>query len=327
MCYAISTKGLTKRYGALVAAEDVTLEVANAEIFGLLGPNGSGKTTIIKMLTGLTQPTAGTIRIFGQDLSKHPVRIKRRIGHVYGNMAFYPELTAVDNLRFFGQFYGFSRRQLSERIEDMLHFSDLWGERTKPVGAYSQGMKQRLGIAKAMLHDPDIIYFDEATNGIDVEGVRDIRARVLQLRSRGKTVFIASHLLDQIELLCDRIALLREGQLLCAAEVGGFKSCGDLKLFKYHVHLAQPIACPQGVRTEVCYLGDSSVVLSEVDLESHLSSVYDAAMIERVEPTLEEACLWLLKGERSPAGLHKALQACILRHRSAPSYGKMPRRL
>ena len=210
----IEAKGLVKRYRGVAAVDGVSFDVPGSSTFGLLGPNGAGKTTIIKMLTGLARPTVGSIRMFGLNLAKRPNAIKQRIGHVYAGMAFYPELSGYENLKFFGRFYKLYQRDLNRRVKEMLRFVGLWDEGKKVVGAYSNGMRQRLGIAKALVHDPDVLLFDEATNGVDIEGTDDIHELMFELRVQGKTAVVTSHRLDEIELLCDDIAILNEGKIV-----------------------------------------------------------------------------------------------------------------
>ena len=221
--YPIVVEELTKVYGHRAVVDRVSLSTEPAQIHGLLGPNGAGKTTLIKMLVGLTRPTHGSIRIFGDELARHPNRIKQQIGHVYANMAFYRHLNALENLKFFGQLYRLRRARLRERIEETLRFVDLWDERTKRVGAYSQGMTQRLGVAKALLHDPRILLFDEAMAGIDVEGRCAIRGMITELRDAGKTIILATHELYEADEVCDRIALLFRGTLVAYDTPAGLK--------------------------------------------------------------------------------------------------------
>ena len=298
--HPIEVAGLTKVYDHRSVVEKVSFSVNDAEIFGLLGPNGAGKTTIINMLTGLTRPTSGAIRMLGKELSRTPIEIKRRIGHVYASMAFYSHLTGLQNLQFFGSFYGFARKELNQRIEEALRFVDLWDERKKRAGAYSQGMKQRLGIAKALLHDPQILFFDEATNGIDVKGTNRIRGYLYDLRSQGKTIFVSSHQLDEIELICDRIGLLDEGKLLVLGEPPTIKESLRGVLYKYRIYTSESIEGLNNLAVETRFLGDSHLVIAGRDIIDELSQRFGAGIVEEVEPTLEEAFLWLLGNHHAP---------------------------
>ena len=291
---ALQAVELTKIYGETPVVDRVSFEVSSSEIFGLLGPNGAGKTTTIKILAGLIRPTSGGIRVLGEDLTRAPATLRRHLGHVYAGMSFYPQLSGAENLRFFGQFYGLGRRSLRERIEQMLEFAGLAAEPRKPVGTYSQGMKQRLGVAKALLHDPEVLLFDEAAAGIDVEGANRLRGLVYSLRAQGKTILTASHGLDEIELICDRIGLLDGGKLLVLGSPQEIKSRLKGILYKFLIHIPHPIRPSDLSATRTWFLGDSSVVIADRDVSSSLRREYGTSVIERVEPTLEEAFLWIL---------------------------------
>ena len=295
----IEAVGLVKTYGATDAVRDVSFTVSRSTTFGLLGPNGAGKTTIIKMLTGLARATAGSIRFFGIDFAKRPIAIKRRIGHVYAGMAFYPELNGPENLRFFGRFYGLGRRDLNARIERTLRFVELWDERRKPVGAYSNGMRQRLGIAKALVHDPDVLLFDEATNGVDVEGTSDLRELMFDLRVQGKTAVVTSHRLDEIELLCDEIAILDKGRIVERGSPDDIRDGLRDVLFKFVVHRPDPIQGDwEHPAATVRYTRNANVVVSDKDVSDELRARFGDDAVERVEPTFEEACVWILRHEK-----------------------------
>ncbi len=292
----IEARGLVKRYRGVAAVDNVSFDVLRSSMFGLLGPNGAGKTTMVKMLTGLARPLAGTIRVFGLDLAKRPNAVKRRIGHVYAGMAFFPALTGYENLKFFGRFYDLSRRELRKRIEETLHFVGLSDEQKKTVGAYSNGMRQRLGIAKALIHDPDLLLFDEATNGVDVEGTNDILELLFDLRVRGKTAVITSHRLDEIELLCDDIAILDKGRIVGMGSPAEIQAGLRGLLFKYLIHRAEPISAEWAHPTaKIRFIGNANVVLSDEDLLGNLSDCYGTENVETVPPTFEEACLWILR--------------------------------
>jgi len=297
----VHAEGLGKQYGASRVVDNVSLRVHRSSIFGLLGPNGAGKTTIVKMLTGLTRPTSGTIRIAGHRMTGAAVNAKRALGHVYSNMAFYRHLNAVENLRFFGGFYRLGAGRLAERIADTLEFVDLWQERKKRVGAYSSGMRQRLGIAKALLHDPAVLLFDEATNGLDIEGRDDICELMFELRVRGKTSLVTSHRLDEIELLCDEIGILDKGKLIEQGSPSEIQGSLDGVLFKYVVRTDQPIDVEDvpGIAS-VRFLGQRNVVLSGQPLRDVLGQRFGADSVEEVRPTFEEACLWILRHRPNP---------------------------
>lgn len=299
----VHVDGLTKEYEGVAVVDGVSFEIGRSCIFGLLGPNGAGKTSIVRMLMGLVPPTRGRIAILGTDFTRHPSSIKRRIGHVGSNMAFYNQLTGPQNLRFFGAFYGMRRSRLRARIEDVLRFVGLWEERSKPVGCFSTGMKQRLAIAKALLHDPEILLLDEATNGVDVEGARDIRELLYELRAEGRTSLVASHRLDEIELLCDRIALLDKGRLIEEGGPAAIRASLHGLLFKYVVKT--DTRDPRWDVEPVWHahrISDGYAILATADMSQLLAKWHGDEQIELLSPTFEEGRLWLLEKERLRIG-------------------------
>jgi len=210
-------------------------------------------------------------------------------------------MSALDNLMFLGRLYGLRRKRLKDRVRETLDFVELWDERKKKVGAYSQGMKQRLGIARALIHEPRILLFDEATNGIDVQGVNDIRNMVYQLRSENKTILIASHQLGEIELVSDSIGLLKSGTLMAIGTPHDIKESLRGILYKYAIRIPQPI---QDFGVEVVerrFVKDSNVVLANAPIEAELAERFGADLVEALDPTLEEAFLWMLGTDHNVA--------------------------
>ena len=210
----IETRGLTKRFGTVTAVTDLSLEVPRGGVFGLLGPNGSGKTTTMVMLLGLVQPTEGSYKVLGHDGS--PVEVLRRIGAIVETPAFYPYLTGRANLRYF---QGIGRRGAPREIERLLEQVDLATAADRKYATYSLGMKQRLGVAYALLGAPDLMFLDEPTNGLDPSGMAEMRALIRELGAGGRTVILSSHLLNEVELLCDRVAVLSRGRLIAQGRV------------------------------------------------------------------------------------------------------------
>jgi ABC-2 type transport system ATP-binding protein len=211
----ITTNRLTKVFGRLVAVNDLHLEVMRGDVFGFLGPNGSGKTTTIRMLLGLIQPTAGRAVIFGMDTSTHMPAILPHIGAIVETPVFYPYLSAVDNLRVIAAASGMvSGRANQYRIDEVLDLVELRAQAKMVYRKYSLGMKQRLGIAAALLTDPELVLLDEPTNGLDPAGMFEIRQLIHHLASLGKTIFISSHLLNEVQQVCNRVAILQKGNLI-----------------------------------------------------------------------------------------------------------------
>jgi ABC-2 type transport system ATP-binding protein len=210
----VSARGLVKVYGELVAVDHVDLTVEKGDVFGYLGPNGAGKTTSLRMLLGLIRPTEGSIRLFGRD--PHVVGAKALdgvAGFVEGP-TFYPYLTARRNLRLLAAYDDGDLRSKRSRIEELLELVELRDRGDDKVGGYSHGMRQRLGIAAALLRDPKLLLLDEPTTGLDPAGMRDMRDLVRRLASDGITVLLSSHLLGEVEELCNRVAIIRKGRIV-----------------------------------------------------------------------------------------------------------------
>lgn len=213
--FAIVTEHLTKRYRQRTAVDDLNLEVRQGEIFGFLGPNGAGKTTTISMLLGLVRPTAGRAVVMGYDVAQEPEQALRHVGAMVETPAFYPYLSARDNLRVLALAGSLPKR----RVDEVLALVDLASRATDTFKSYSQGMKQRLGIAAALLHDPQLIILDEPTNGLDPAGQAEIRDLIRALAQSGCTIFLCSHMLHDVEQLCERVAILKQGRLITQGRV------------------------------------------------------------------------------------------------------------
>jgi ABC-2 type transport system ATP-binding protein len=211
---AITASRLTRTHGDLLAVDHVSFEVEQGEVFGYLGPNGAGKTTTIKMLTGLLRPTEGTAQVNGYDISRDLHKVKRSIGVVPEVSNVYGELTAWDNLAFAGDLYGVPPRERDGRAETLLAQFDLYDRRQSKVKAYSRGMRRRLTIAMALIHNPDILFLDEPTTALDARSAIFVRDLIRQLRDDGITVFLTTHYIEEADQLCDRVAIINEGQIV-----------------------------------------------------------------------------------------------------------------
>ncbi len=210
----IETTDLTKRYGEVVAVDHLTLKVPRGGVFGFLGPNGSGKTTTMGMLLGLVHPTSGEARIFG-DPARHPATLKR-VGAMVETPTFYPYLSGRANLLYF---QGIGRRGAPADVDRLLDLVDLGKRAGSKYATYSLGMKQRLGIACALLGDPELVFLDEPTNGLDPAGVVEVRELIRDLGKGGRTVVLSSHLLSETELVCDNVAVLSRGKLIAQGSI------------------------------------------------------------------------------------------------------------
>jgi ABC-2 type transport system ATP-binding protein len=214
---AVEIRGLRKVYGRSVAVDDLTLDVRQGEIFGFLGPNGAGKTTAVKMLMGLVRPTSGSARLLGRPLGDREA--KRRIGFLPELFRFHDWLTGAELLEVHGKLYGMSRRQRRQRIPEVLELVGLTGRASDPLRSYSKGMQQRAGLAQALLNDPLVVFLDEPTSALDPLGRLDVRNVIRSLRDRGTTVFLNSHLLSEVEMVCDRVAIINRGRVAAVGPV------------------------------------------------------------------------------------------------------------
>jgi ABC-2 type transport system ATP-binding protein len=216
----IETIGLTKRYGAQLAVNDLNLGVARGEVFGFLGPNGAGKTTTILMLLGLSEPTAGSARVCGFDPTRQALEVKRRAGYLPENVGFYDDMTALQNLEYVGRLNGIGGAALEKKMDEVLAQVGLLAEARKRVGAYSRGMRQRLGIAEVLLKDPEVIFLDEPTLGLDPDGTQRMLELIRSLaQERRITVFFSSHLLDQVQRMSDRVGIMLKGRLVALGPI------------------------------------------------------------------------------------------------------------
>lgn len=204
--WAIETVGLRKAFGSRLAVEDLTLQVPRGEVLAFLGPNGAGKTTTTRMLAGMIAPSGGQATVYSMDVNRQPELLHERIGLLTETPGFYEWMSAHDNLLFFARFYPIPAQ---ESVDRLLRSMGLWDRRNDRVGSFSKGMKQRLALARALLHAPEVLFLDEPTAGLDPEAARDVRALIGQLQEEGRTIFLCSHNLEEAEELADRIALFR----------------------------------------------------------------------------------------------------------------------
>ncbi|MBK5107131.1 MAG: ABC transporter ATP-binding protein [Anaerolineales bacterium] len=212
MANTISTQALRKEFGEKTAVADLTLDVERGEVFGFLGPNGAGKTTAVKMLLGLISPTSGNGEVLGAPLGDH--RSREKVGFLPEHFRFHDWLTAEEFLRLHGNLYKIPSPILTTRIGELLELVGLENHREKKLRAFSKGMLQRIGLAQALLNEPDLVFLDEPTSGLDPVGRRLVRDIIRDLRERGTTVFLNSHMLSEVEITCDRVAFIRQGEVL-----------------------------------------------------------------------------------------------------------------
>jgi ABC-2 type transport system ATP-binding protein len=212
----VEVRGLVKRFGALAAVDDVSFEIEEGEVFGLLGPNGAGKTTTISMISCLIEPTDGRITVNGHDVARESMAVRSSLGVVPQEVALYPTLTAAENLQFWGRMYGLRGAELKHAVESALELAGLADRARERVEKYAGGMKRRINIAAGILHGPKVLLMDEPTVGIDPQSRNHILETVKDLNDSGMTVLYTSHYMEEVEYLCDRIAIMDHGKIIAS---------------------------------------------------------------------------------------------------------------
>lgn len=210
----IEVKNLTKYYDGFLAVDHINFEVKKGEIFGFLGPNGAGKTTTIRILTGILKPDEGTALVSGYDVLKNPLEVKQCLGVVPEVSNAYVDLTAWENLILMGELYGVPKKEREENAVELLKDFGLYDVRKKPVKEFSKGMKQKLLLCMALINNPEILFLDEPTSGLDVESARLMREKIRQLNRAGKTIFLSTHNMEEVNQLCHRIAIINHGKIV-----------------------------------------------------------------------------------------------------------------
>lgn len=278
--YAIEVNGLTKYYshGKIKALEDVALQVNRGIIFSLLGPNGAGKTTLIKLLLGIAYPGRGSAKILGMDISDYKSHYK--IGYLAENHKFPDFLTPRQVLNYFGKMAGLKQNQLDERTDRLLDTVGLSDWKNIKIKKFSKGMMQRVGIAQALINDPELLFFDEPTDGVDPVGRREIRDLLQKLRDQGKTIFLNSHLLSEVERISDEIAILKNGKLLEKGSVQDFISVNE----QYQIYLNHKQEKMEAIcnTLQIQVMADKDFSLVKVNDESHLNQLIDELRKNRV---------------------------------------------
>ena len=211
---AIVVEDLSKSFGGLRAVDRISFDVRRGEIFGFLGPNGAGKTTTVRMLTGIIKPDAGRATVLGYDVVEEPLRVKERIGVLPEVANPYPDLSAWRNVMLAASLHGVPRKEAEQRAKALLKEFGIYERRKSKVKTFSKGMKQRLMLCIALVSDPEILFLDEPTSGLDVQSARMIRQKILELQKEGKTVFLTSHNMQEVDMLCDRIGIINRGRIV-----------------------------------------------------------------------------------------------------------------
>jgi ABC-2 type transport system ATP-binding protein len=307
-----TTKGFLRRTKTqVVAVKDVSFEVDYGELFGIVGPNGAGKTTTIKMLTTMLIPTSGKAIILGHDNQKEVVKIRQRIGIVLGGeRGLYTRVSAVDNLRYFADLYGVPSKVRDKRVKELLEFMGLWGRAHDRVETFSKGMKQRLHLARGLINDPEIIFLDEPTVGLDPEISIETRNMIRDLVKKGKTILLTTHYMFEADELCNRVAVIRNGEIVALDTPSGLKkyvkdtTVVEVEGFgiteKEVAHFKEiadvlSVSADLGENKQVLKIQTpkGSEIIAEVQQILRNSRIYD---IKIKEPTLEDAYLRLVTG-------------------------------
>ena len=310
--YRTTTGTLRRHRLEIEAVRGISLQVEPGELFGLLGPNGAGKTTTIRVLCTLLLPTSGKVRVRGIDVVDHPGEVRRQIGYVFGgDRGLYDRLSAVDNLRYFADLYGLDPRQQRRRIEAVLELVGLKGRGRERVEGFSRGMRQRLHLARGLLHDPPVLFFDEPTIGVDPVGAREVRQVISDLAKSGKTILLTTHYMFEADSLCDRIAVIAKGKIVAegtpqelkaGVRVGAVVEIEAYGVPELTVQRIRDLPEVDSVSTEVREQAQLLTVQAQEgsQLTGRLLQLLEGVRVERIaarEPTLEDAYVALVTGE------------------------------
>jgi ABC-2 type transport system ATP-binding protein len=304
----IETKGLTKYYGNLGALVDLDLEIKSGDIFGFIGPNGAGKTTTMRILSTLLEPTRGKALIDGLNVTKHGKKVRRRVGYMPDFMGVYDDLKVFEYLEFFAAAFGIERRKRKSIVEGVLELTDLKSKRAAAVDSLSRGMQQRLGVARVLIHDPKVLILDEPASGLDPRARIEIRELLRELRRMGKTIMISSHILSELEEICDHVGIIEHGRLVFSGTMDeirprlGLQSKVRVKVVSNHDKAVELLSVLPEIR-QVQMLTDHIVVTFQDGKEGDgivartlVKGGIDIISLEPEQLKLDDAFLQLTKG-------------------------------
>ncbi|WP_424357332.1 ATP-binding cassette domain-containing protein [Methanocella sp. MCL-LM] len=326
--YAIEVKGLTKKFGDFTAVDNISFEVKDREIFGFLGPNGAGKSTTIRMLCTLARPTGGDALVNGYDLVKQPVKVRESIGLVAEKMIMYEQLTAAENLRFFGNLYGMPKQKIETRIDELLKLVNMTEWKNAQIKKFSTGMRQRINVVRALLTEPKIIFMDEPTLGLDPQTTLSIRELIRDINKNGTTVILTTHAMVEAEALSSRIAIIDHGKIIALdtpQELKKLVKGNDLTMFNAKISNLTPtliekikaldcvaaIAQPDAYDLKISARGTDGL---DRIIDTIRANGGNIAMFNTTEPTLEDVFLSVTGKEMRDQANEKA----TVRHRHGP---------
>ena len=312
---SIETEGLTKNFGSIIAVDHLSFKVEAGEVFGLLGPNGAGKTTTIRLLGCLISPSEGGAKVGKYDISQNPLKVRETVGILTENPSLYERLTAQENMDFFAEAYGISNAQEKrDRIKELLEFFDLWKRRNDKVATFSKGMKQKLAIARALVHNPPFLFLDEPTSGLDPQSSKEVRDLMKMLSQREKhTILLCTHHLEDAEKLCNRVMIINRGKnvIIGTPDQLRDKIAGQptlhVTLKKINPKIAEAIKNVSQVRRVDAEKSTSTLIISLNDAQSAIPEVVknivnsggQVLSVKLLRPSLEEAYLKLIKEAHS----------------------------
>jgi len=312
MSTAIEAEGLTKEFNGVTAVQEVSLKVEEGEVFGFLGPNGAGKTTTVRMLSCLISKTRGEASVGGYSISKKEdqLRIRGIVGILPENVGLYEELTAYRNLDFYGRMFDCSEQRRREGIQKLLKMLDLWEKRDQIVGTFSKGMKQKVAIARALLHDPEVVFLDEPTANLDPESAKTIRDFILELKKEKRTIFLNTHNLDEAQRICDRIGILRTSLIAVGSPDELRASLWGRKTVVHLVSVNDKMIRALGdLGTKVETVGGNKLLIDVENPDAENPAIVGAIVkaggevrfVTELRPTLEDIYLKLVKDGGAPA--------------------------
>ena len=245
----VETENLVKKYSGVTAVDGVSFTIDEGRIFGLLGPNGAGKTTIISILSTYLEPTSGEAVIDGLSVTRQAALVRKIIGLVPQEIALYPTLTAVENLRFYGRMYGLAGNRLEDRCREVLNLVELWDRREDRIERFSGGMKRRINMGAGLLHHPRFLLLDEPTVGVDPQSREHIFDTIFKIRDSGTTILYTSHYMEEVELLCDQIAIMDKGRIIASGTLKELlRMLGEGGVIELEI---SPPGCPEGLEEQV----------------------------------------------------------------------------